>query len=285
MANIRLIKRRIRSVQSTSKITRAMEMVATSRMKRTQMRMLATRPYAEKMVEMLCDLAAQPRPEGTLNPLLERREVKNVTVVLITSDRGFCGGLNTNVNRAVSEFILKQSAPVKLITVGRKGRDFMCRRGQNVVAEFTGLGDQPVVADTTAISRLVIDDYSAGKTDLVYVAYPKFVNVVSQRPALEELLPVEPEAGARRKHVQEYIYEPSSAFVLDKLLPRYVEMEIFHAILETIASEQAARMVAMRNATDNANQIIQELTLVYNKARQEMITKELLDIAGGMAQG
>lgn len=284
MANIRLIRRRIRSVQSTAKITRAMEMVATSRMKRTQVRMLSSRPYAEKMVEVLADLAAQPRPEETIHPLLASRETKNVTIVLITSDRGFCGGLNTNVNRAVSEFILKQTVPVKIITVGRKGRDFMCRRGQNVIAEFSGLGDKPTIADTTAISHMVIDDYTKENTDLVYVAYPRFVNVVSQRPSLDQLLPVEPVTGTRRKQVLEYIYEPSSAAVLEKLLPRYVEMEIFHAILETIASEQAARMVAMRNATDNANQIIQELTLLYNKARQEMITKELLDIAGGAAQ-
>lgn len=284
MANIRLIKRRIRSVQSTAKITRAMEMVATSRMRRTQQRMLATRPYAEKMIEVLLDLASQPQPEDTVHPLLERREPQNITVVVMTSDRGFCGGLNTNVNRMVAEFILKQTVPVKLVTLGRKGRDFMMRRGQNVCAEFTGIGDQPAIADTTAISHVVISDYTSAATDQVYVAYPRFYNVVSQRPIMEKLLPVEPDKSARKTQVSEYIYEPSSAYVLQQILPRYVEMEIYHAILETIASEQAARMVAMRNATDNANQIIQELTLLYNKARQEMITKELLDIAGGMAQ-
>jgi F-type H+-transporting ATPase subunit gamma len=278
MANIRLIRRRIRSIQSTAKITKAMEMIATSKMRRAQDNVLAGRPYAEKIHQVLADLAAQPG--AAVHPLLERREVKNIQVIHITPDRGLCGGLNTNMNRSTGSFILEQVAPTVLIAIGKKGRDYMMRYGREVRAEFTALGDQPSLMDTLPVSRIVIDDYSNGIVDAVYLAYSRFVTTVTQRPVLEQLLPVEP-AKIERPGEIEYIYEPSSKAVLAELLPRFVEMEVYHAILESIASEQSARMVAMRNATDNANEMVQDLTLVYNKARQEMITKELLDITGG----
>ncbi len=279
MANIRLIRRRIRTIQSTAKITKAMEMIATSKMRRAQERDLAGRPYAEKIRQVLADLATQS--EGTTHPLLERRKVNKVEIIHITADRGLCGGLNANMNRITAGFILGQAAPTVLITVGRRGRDFMLRYGREVRAEFTGISDRPTLLDTMPISRIVIDDYTNGFADLVYLAYTQFITTMTQRPVLQQLLPVEP-AKTERKYEIEYIYEPSSKVVLAELLPRFVEIEVYHALLESIASEQSARMVAMRNATENANELVQDLTLMHNKARQEMITKELLDITGGV---
>jgi len=279
MANIRLIKQRIRSIQSTAKITKAMEMVATSKMRRAQDRVLAGRPYAEKIEQVLADLAAQPG--AAAHPLLERRNVNKVEIIHISADRGLCGGLNTNMNRTTASFILEEVAPTVLITVGRKGRDFMMRHGREVQAEFTGIGDRPSLLDTVPISGIVMDDYIKGRIDQVHLAYTQFVTTMTQRPVLRQLLPVEP-AKLERSGEIEYIYEPDSKTVLAQLLPRFVEMEVYHAILEAIASEQSARMVAMRNATENAYELIEDLTLMYNKARQEMITTELLDITGGV---
>jgi F-type H+-transporting ATPase subunit gamma len=281
MIPIRIIRRRIRSITSTAKITKAMEMIAASKMRQAQLRVLAARPYAEKMREVLAHLAAQPGAGHAIHPLLQRREVKHITVIHIAPDRGLCGGLNANINRRTAGFILEQSIPVNLITVGRRGRDFMSRYGRNIRAEFTQLGDQPALVDTTPISRVVIDDYIKGLTDQVYLAYTQFFTTVTQRPVLWELLPIEPVKTDHAENI-DYIYEPSPSVVMGELLPRYVEMQVYHAILESIASEQSARMVAMRNATDNANEMIDDLTLIYNKARQELITKELLDIAGGI---
>jgi F-type H+-transporting ATPase subunit gamma len=278
MANIRLIRRRIRSIQSTAKITKAMEMVATSKMRRAQERDLAGRPYAEKIQQVLSDLVAQEG--GGVHPLLQRREAKRIEIVHITPDRGLCGGLNTNMNRSTGNFILEQVSPAVLITVGRKGRDYMMRYGREVRAEFTGIGDRPSLLDTLAISRIVMQDYASGYVDAVYLAYTRFINTMSQRPVLQQLLPVEPARTERAAEV-DYIYEPGRKAVLADLLPRFVEMELYHAILESIASEQSARMVAMRSATENAKELIEDLTLMYNKARQDMITKELLDITGG----
>jgi F-type H+-transporting ATPase subunit gamma len=282
LANIRLIRRRIRGIQSTSKISRAMEMIATLKMRRAQERGLAGRPYSEKIQQVIADLAALPQPEAPLHPLLQRREVKKIAIIHITPDRGLCGGLNANLNRKTGNFILGQNIPVTLITVGRKGRDFMRRYGREVRAEFSGLGDRPSLLDTLAIPRIVIDDYTSGVIDLVYVVYAQFISTMAQKPFMRQILPVEPAAIPVAQNV-DYIYEPGPRVVLGELLPRFVEMEVYHAILESIASEQSARMVAMRNATDNANELIEELTLMYNKARQESITTELLDITGGAA--
>ena len=283
MVPIRIIRRRIRSIQSTAKVTRAMEMIAASKMKQAQQRVLAARPYAEKMREVLADVAAQRQEGEELHPLLQRREVKNIGIIHITGDRGLCGGLNANVNRATATFLQKQEVPVSPITVGRKGRDFLAKFNQSLLAEFTNLGDRPSLNDTLPISRVVIDDYMSGQIDQVYLAYTKFVTTVNQQPVIWELLPIESEGLEQTGNI-EYIYEPSPRAVLDHLLPRYIEMQVYHALLESIASEQSARMVAMRNATDAANDMIDELTLMLNKARQELITKELLDIAGGITQ-
>ena len=282
MANIRLIHRRIRGVQSTAKITRAMEMIATLKMRRAQERGLAGRPYAEKIQQVLADLAAVSPGGDLVPPLLQRRPVDKVAIVHINSDRGLCGGLHANVNRKTASFILEQKIPVTLIAVGRKGIEFMRRFGWDVRAEFTRLGDKPDLFDTLPISRIIIDDYTDGVTDMVYLAYAQFISTMQQKPVLQQILPVEPAAIPTAQNV-DYIYEPYPAAVLGELLPRFVEMQVYHAILESIASEQSARMVAMRNATDNAKELVEELTLIYNKARQESITKDLLDITGGAA--
>ena len=280
MANIRTIRRRIRGVQNIAKITRAMEMIAASKMKRAQERGLAGRPYAEKIRQVIADLAALPETGGVLHPLLQRRPVANIVIVHITPDRGLCGGLNTNLNRLTASFILGQTVPVTLITVGRKGLDFMRRYRRDIIAEFTQLGDRPSLLDTLPISHIIIDGYSRSSVDLVYLAYAQFVSTMLQKPVLQQLLPVEPASIPMVQNV-DYIYEPGPDVVLDELLPRFVEMQVYHTILESVASEQSARMVAMRNATDNANEFIEDLTLLYYKARQESITKEILDIAGG----
>ena len=284
MGTPRQIRRRIRSIQSTAKITRAMELVAASKMRRAQSNALAARPYAEKLRWVLADLAETLPlldPE-TLPPLLRRHpEVRSVELILITPDRGLSGGLPATLNRRAAQFILELGKPVRVVAVGRKGRDFMRRTGQNVVAEFTAIGDYPGYEDVRPIAQVAMQDFTEGLADEVYVLYAHFVNTVLQRPEVSKLLPVEPATDARTVAV-DYIYEPGREAVLAELLPRYVERQVYGAILEAGASEQSARMVAMRNATDNANELMQDLTLVYNKARQESITSELLDITGGV---
>ena len=283
MANIRLIRQRIRGISNIAKITKAMEMIAASRMRRAQERGLAGRPYSEKITQVIAALAALPMEGKALHPLLQRRPVAKVAVVHITPDRGLCGGLVGNVNRKVASFILEQQAvAVKLVTVGRKGFDFMRRSSQDIVAEFIGLGDRPSLLDTLPISRIIIDDFSNGAIDEVYLSYTRFISTMTQEPVLEKILPTEPAPIPTIQNVG-YIYEPNPVLVLDALLPRFIEMQVYHAILEAVASEQSARMVAMRNATDNASELIDDLTLMYNKERQEMITNELLDITGGTA--
>jgi F-type H+-transporting ATPase subunit gamma len=258
-----------------------MEMVAASKMRRAQAQVLAARPYAEKMGEVLANLAAQPRSDTVVHPLLEEREESQVTIIHVTADRGLCGGLNANMNRQTGNLILEQQSPTSLVTVGRRGRDFMVRYGRDIRAEFSDLPDYPSLLDIAPIARIVIDDYTNGVCDRVFLAYSRFVSTVNQQPTIRQLLPVEPASFGEDKSVVEYIYEPSSQDVLTELLPRYIEMQVYHAVLEGIASEQSARMVAMRNATESANEMIEDLTLSYNKARQAMITKELLEIVAG----
>ncbi len=282
MASLRQIRRRIRTTENTAKITRALEMIAASKMRRAQQRVLAGRPYAEKMREVLADLAAQPRGSRSEQPLLEDRDVQNIGIVHITPDRGMCGGLNANLNRAAGQFILEAEVPVTLITVGRKGRDFMVRYGRDVRAVFTDLGDNPGLQDVLPIAHLVIQDYASRRIDRVYLSYSRFINTAVQQPMMEQLLPVEP-APLSASQAVGYIYEPSSDEVLNALLPRFVEMEIYHTLLEAIASEQSARMVAMHSATDNAHDMLSDLTLLKNKVRQDTITRDLLDIVGGAA--
>lgn len=286
MPTIRQLKRRIASVKNTAKITNALQLVAASKMRRAQDRALQARPYAEKLRVVLSGLATQGEgEEGSSHPLLVSRPVKNIAVLHITPDRGLCGGLNANMNRSGGSFVAMQHEPVAIVAVGKKGRDFFVRAHAHVTAEFTDLGDYPSQNDTTVIARVIMEDYLEGKIDRVYMSYPQFVSTAVQRPVIRQLLPIEPpqresaeEAAAYR---EAYIFEPSPRVVLERLLPRFIEMQIYEAILENAASFQSAQMVAMKNATDNAREITRELTLTYNKARQEQITKELLDIVGG----
>ncbi len=280
MASIRQIRRRIRSIENTAKVTKAMEMIAASKMRRAQASVLAGRPYSEKIQQVIADLAAQPSEDGTSQPLLESRPIQRVGLVHITPDRGLCGGLHSNLNRRVSQFIVEHQVPATVVAVGRKGRDFMVRYGQDVKAVFINLGDRPALADTIAISSMVIDQYTTGEVDEVHLSYVEFVSTTVQRPVVKRLLPIVPAELTAYERVG-YIYEPSDQEVLGSLLPRFVEMEIYHALLELIASEQSARMVAMRNATENAGEMVEDLTLLANKVRQESITNELLDILGG----
>ncbi|MCL2149591.1 MAG: ATP synthase F1 subunit gamma [Dehalococcoidia bacterium] len=282
MANIRLIRRRIRGIRSIAKITRAMEMIAASKMRKAQERGLAGRPYSEKITQVIASLAAMPQEQGTNSLLTGREQPKRIAVVHITPDRGLSGGLVSSMNRKTASFILGEGLPASVVAVGRKGLEFMRRTSQDVVAEFTNLGDKPSLLQTLPISRIVIDDFTSGKVDAVYLAYARFVSTAVQTPVIQRLLPVTP-APATPGLVAEYLFEPRATEVLSALLPRFVEMQVYHAILESIASEQSARMMAMRNATDNAEDLISDLTLVYNKARQESITTELLDIIGGAA--
>jgi F-type H+-transporting ATPase subunit gamma len=282
MPTLRQINRRIRSVQSTAKTTRAMSLVAGSKMRRAQQMALAHRPYAEQLDYLLSDVVQgiqRAAEEGALHPLLERREIKTHGLVVLTPDRGLCGGLPTNLIRRAGNLVT-EFPDAKIIGVGRKGVDFF-RRSQRLIGEFTRLGDYPSYEDTLAISRLVMDAYVNHEVDSVSIVYPRFVNTVIQRPEVMQLLPVTLPEGAEEKTV-DYIYEPSAESVLNTLMPRYVEVEVYRAVLEMAASEQSARMVAMRNATDAAQELIEELTLLRNKVRQEQITKELLDITGGV---
>jgi len=281
VASLRDIRRRIRSVRSTAQITKAMELVAASRMRRAQLRVLASRPYAEAMTPMIRQLGLARKEGEVLHPLLQQRATRHrVGLVMLTTDRGLCGALNTNLIRRGTEFLLSAEQEMELVTVGRKGQDFMARRGRAIRATFTHLGDRPEYMSIVPIARVVINDFEAGRIDAAYLLYPKFISTLAQRPQIDQLLPIEPPAEiAGGQRAAEYIYEPDPRAILDELLPRYVEVQIFQAVLETIASEQSARMVAMRAANDNAKELIDGLTLTYNRARQAAITAEVNEIA------
>ena len=282
MATVRQIRRRVRSVTSIAKVTKAMELVAGSKMRRSQTRALAARPYAEKMKEVLGDLAKQRAEDEQSHPFLTARPAQNSLILFLGPNRGLAGGLPSNLSRRAASFALEQETPVSFVTTGKKARDFVVRAGQPLVAEFT-MPDYPDLADTLPVTRIVVDEYESGRADRVFLLYPRFINTAVQTPAVRQLLPIEAEdIQDVTEHDIDYIYEPSAEGVLSELLPRYVEMTVYQAILETEASELSARMVAMRNATEAANEMIQTLTLVYNKVRQEQITKELLDIVGGV---
>jgi len=285
VASFREIRGRIRSVKNISQITRAMEMVAASRMRRAISRVTATRPYSERISAVIANLAGGAgTSEGDEKfPLLDQRPVKRVAIILVTTDKGLCGALNSNVIRRASRYILNEAnVPVEVIAVGKKGRDFMVRYRRDVVAEFTTLGDYPTLAQVSPIAQVAVDDFTSGKVDAVYLIYTRFINTLSQRPEMQQLLPVQaPEQTTAT--TGDVIFEPSAGAVLNALLPRYVDQQVYRAILESVASEQSARMVAMRNATDNARDLVSELTLSLNKARQARITSEVSEISAGAA--
>lgn len=283
MASTREIRRRIRSVANIAKITRAMETVAASRMRRAQNQVLASRPYSEALTAMLGDLAAGVNNSEAQRayPLLVERPIQNRAIILVTPDKGLAGPLNSNVLRRVGRFLREEagSSPVEFITIGKKGRDFMVRTRREVVAEVIGVGNQPSSAAIRPAVQVAIQDFTAGKIDSVHLVFPRFVNTLSQVPEVVQLLPVvRPESTGR---YQDYIFEPDQETVLNELLPRYVEGIVFQAVLDTVASEFSARMVAMRAASDNARDLGKDLSLTYNKVRQASITNEVAEISAG----
>ncbi len=277
MAKMREIKRRIKSVQSTQKITRAMKMVAATKLRRAQERAEKTRPFFTRTLDILRGAAAIIDP--ACHPLLLHREVKNTVVLLVTADRGLCGGYNSRVIRMVLEEL--QNEPYDIVGVGRRGLEAFKRRGYNIIESFTNIPDNPSFDIARAVAGILIDQYVEEKCDRVLLAYTRFHTPLSQVPLLIPLLPIEQREIGERQGVRDYIMEPEPATVLDIILPKYVENVVFGALLESKASEFGARMTAMDSATENAQEMIENLTLAYNRARQEEITKEISEIVGG----
>jgi F-type H+-transporting ATPase subunit gamma len=265
-----------------SQITRAMEMVAASKMRRAQDRVTASRPYSERLREFIADLSSQQMDAEELQrfPLLAERPVETAGLIMITPDRGLTGALNGNLLRRGAQFIREEAgAPTKVIAVGKKGRDFMARTGQDLIANFIGLGDAPTLDEVRPVAQIAMNEFLSGSVDAVHMVYPRFVNTLTQRPEVVQILPIErPESQLEDV---DYIFEPDAESVLQELLPRYVEVLVYQGMLETIASFYSAQMVAMRNATDNAKELSSELNLSYNKARQAQITNEVAEIAAG----
>ena len=281
------IRKKIKSIQNTQKITRAMEMVAASKMRRAQERMQAARPYAGKIRNVITHLH-YAHPEYK-HPFVIEREAKRVGFIVVTSDRGLCGGLNTNLLRAALVTMKEWSgkkANVEVCTIGSKGFGFCKRIGANIVSHVSHLGDSPRLEDLIGAVKVMLDAYSAGKLDRLYLVYNNFVNTMTQKSMVEQLLPLPPSSEGdsdKMTHHWDYIYEPESKEVLDDLLTRYIESLVYHGVIENMACEQSARMVAMKAASDNAGNLIDELKLVYNKARQAAITQEISEIVGGAA--
>ncbi len=279
MPSQREIRRRIGSVRNIKQITRAMQFVAASKLKRAQDATLATRPYNAALDEVLADLSAVLGAEE--HPLLSHPPEGTRAVVLMTTDRGLAGALNTNLIRFAAREITEHRDDVAVVTVGRKGTAAMRRARFPLAASFEGFGDRPTFADVAPLTRLLTDDYLAGTYTRIDVIYPRFVSTLVQRVEAMQLLPIRPSENTRGIAGRQFIFEPSPAAVLEQLLPRYVATHLFQAVLESTASEQSARMVAMKNATENAQELIEDLTLTYNKVRQANITREMIEIATG----
>jgi F-type H+-transporting ATPase subunit gamma len=279
MASQRDIRRRIGAVRNIKQITRAMQFVAASKLKRAQDATLAARPYSEVIDEVLADLATVLSGED--HPLLAEREGGKRLLVLVTTDRGLAGPLNTNTIRFAAREITDHPGDLAVVTVGRKGRDSMRRAGVPLEAHFAGFGDRPAFADVIPLARLITDDFLEGKIGRVDIIYSRFVTTLTQKPEMDRLLPIEPSEDTEGIPGNQFIFEPDAATVLTQLLPRYVATRLFQAILEAKASEESSRMVAMKNATENAEELIEDLTLSYNKVRQSNITREMIEIASG----
>ncbi|HJZ84777.1 MAG TPA: ATP synthase F1 subunit gamma [Polyangia bacterium] len=281
MPSLKAIRRRIASVKNTQKITKAMKSVAAARLRKAQEAILALRPYSQRLGEVIAEVAAR---SGGVHPLLEVREPKRVALVVLTSDRGLCGGFNANINRRAERFLKENRekfADIELNIVGRKGREYFRRRGYTIHDEYMGVFAAVSVERAREITTAEIEDYTKNQLDAVYLVYNEFKSAMSQKVVVERLLPVEPLALPAEAGQIDYKYEPEKRKLLDHLLPLYVETQIYRAILESIASEFGAKMTAMDNATNNANEMIGMLTLQYNRARQAAITKELMEIVGG----
>jgi F-type H+-transporting ATPase subunit gamma len=291
MPSTREIRRRIRSVRNMAQITKAMQMVASSKMRRAQERVQQARPYAEQLRGLVSRLArASEEDIGSEAVLLAQRPVRNIGYVLLSPDRGLSGALPSNINRRAASSALEQQRQaaqdghqpgIQYIAVGRKGRDFIVRTRQHLIAEFTNYGDRPSITDASAIAQVAVDAFVKEEVDVVYLVYPKFINTMTQQPVVVQLLPVQPPKEEGQPENMDYIYEPDPVQIFQALLPRYVDTQVYQALLETIASFYSAQMVAMKNATDNANELIQDLTLTYNKARQASITTQILEVVAG----
>jgi F-type H+-transporting ATPase subunit gamma len=291
MAAGKEIRGKIKSVENTKKITKAMEMVAASKMRKAQDRMRAARPYSDKVRNIASNLG-KANPEYT-HAFMRQNDVKAAGVIVVSTDKGLCGGLNTNVLRAVTQKLRElqgQGASVQTVAIGNKGLGFLNRIGAQVVSHVTQLGDTPHLERLIGPVKVLLDQYAEGKLNAVYLSYTKFINTMRQEPVVEQLLPLsaakmeaESKASGAHEHGWDYIYEPDAKTVIDELLLRYVEALVYQAVAENMASEQSARMVAMKAATDNAGNLINELKLVYNKTRQAAITKELSEIVSGAA--
>jgi F-type H+-transporting ATPase subunit gamma len=284
MPGTKEIRAKIASVKSTQKITKAMQMVATSKMRRAQERMKQARPYAQKMRNVIGHLT-QANPDYR-HPFLDEREVKGVGIIVVSTDRGLAGALNANVFKQVLIAMREwqeKGVPVSLCIIGTKGMTFFRRLQVPILANISGLGDKPRVKDLIGTVKVMLDAYRDGKLDRVYLANAQFVNTMTQKPVLDQLLPVQALDTEDLQEHWDYIYEPDAATVLDQLLMRYIESQVYRGAVESVASEMAARMIAMGAASDNASKLISELQLIYNKARQAAITKELSEIVGGAA--
>jgi F-type H+-transporting ATPase subunit gamma len=289
MAAGKEIRGKIKSVENTKKITKAMEMVAASKMRKAQDRMRAARPYSDKVRNIAINLG-KANPEYT-HPFMRTNDVKTAGFIVVSTDKGLCGGLNTNVLRAVTAKLRElqdQGSTAQTVAIGNKGLGFLNRIGAQVVAHVTQLGDTPHLDRLIGPVKVLLDQYADGKLSAVYLCYTRFINTMKQEPVVEQLLPLdgrkmEAEAAESGEHGWDYIYEPDAKTVIDELLLRYVEALVYQAVAENMASEQSARMVAMKAATDNAGNLINELKLVYNKTRQAAITKELSEIVSGAA--
>lgn len=286
MAGSKEIRTKIKSVENTRKITRAMEMVAASKMRKAQERMRAARPYAEKIRQVAAHLS-RANPEYKHPFLIKRDVIRNIAVIIITSDKGLCGGLNTNILRLVVARMKEwegESKGISVCAIGNKGFSFMSRIGAKVKSHMIGLGDIPHIEKLIGAVKVMLDAYNAGEIDAIYISYNGFVNTMKQEPRMEQLLPLSSESlEPANGSTWDYIYEPDAKAVVDELLVRYIESLVYNAVTENQASEQSARMVAMKAASDNAKEVIGELKLIYNKARQAAITKEISEIVGGAA--
>ncbi|MDQ3617434.1 MAG: F0F1 ATP synthase subunit gamma [Pseudomonadota bacterium] len=285
MAGGREIKTKIKSVQNTRKVTRALEMVSASKIRKAQERMKASRPYARAMKQLIGHLA-QANSEYQHPYLVEREQVKRVGYIIVSSDRGLAGGLNNNLFRKLLGEIRKwqeQGVEVDVVTIGQKASVFFRRIKVEMLASVTHLGDQPHVEQLVGVIKVMLDAYSEGRADRVFLVYNNFVNTMTQQAAFDQLLPLPASDAPVAQHNWDYLYEPDAQTVLEHVLMRYIESLVYQAVLENVASEHAARMVAMKSASDNANKLIDTLNLVYNKARQAAITQEISEIVGGAA--
>ena len=288
MASAREMRLRIRSVKNISQVTRALEAVSASKVRKAMLAVAATRNYATKAWQVLMHIAGQPGRDS-LHPLLTKRSsIKQTLVLVVSGDRGLAGAYNTNIIRFLMQKFDRYEVPVKYIAVGRKGRDLLIRRRKNVIAEFSNIPPAPSYADVSAIGRMAVNEFLAGSVDEVYLVYTDFVTMARQEPVIKRLLPLDMMDGSDRvedyehKHLSAaYIYEPEENEILDEIIPRFTALQVYQSILESLASEHAARMVAMSNATDNAIELVDALQMDYNKVRQQTITGDLLDIAGG----